>query len=65
VIYNKELILGLHLHSWHRAPRTLGITCQENWKAVFCYVNEMTFGKPEGWGLVAGGANHVIRGSAL
>lgn len=27
-----------------RVPKTLGISCNENTKGVFCYVNEVVFG---------------------
>lgn len=26
VIYNKKHVFGLHPHSWHRSPKTLGIS---------------------------------------
>lgn len=44
--------------------KVLGL-CDESDKGVFCSVNEVTFGKPLGWGQVARGTTHMIRGSEL
>ena len=41
VIYNMYLVLYC---SWYRAPKILGISCNENLKGVFCYINGVTFG---------------------
>ena len=45
VIYNKQFTFGLCPLSRHRTTKTLGISCLESDKGVFCYVNEVTFGK--------------------
>lgn len=37
------------------APKTLGISLKRAIKGS--YVNEVTFGRPSGWGLVTKGAN--------
>ena len=39
-VINIYLVLS---HFWHRAPKTLGISCDERDKDV-SYVNEVTFG---------------------
>nr|XP_060467488.1 phosphatidylinositol 3,4,5-trisphosphate-dependent Rac exchanger 2 protein [Panthera onca] len=45
--------------------KTLGISCEENNKGVFCSVNEVTFGKPLLMGAGCEEANPVIRGLEL
>lgn len=42
---NKIYIFGLQPRSWHRAAKTLGISCDKSNKGIICYVNEATFGK--------------------
>lgn len=46
VTYNKKYIFGLSPLSWHRAPKAIGISCDESDKSVFCYVNDVVFGGP-------------------
>ena len=46
MIGKKKHVLGLQPLSWHRAPKTLGIFYDNSNQGVFCYVNEVTFGKP-------------------
>ena len=45
VTYNKKYTFGLPPHFCHRAPKTLGISCEERDKGVFRYVIEVTFEK--------------------
>ena len=52
VIYNKKYMFGPHPHFWHRAPKILGISSDEIDKSTLCYVNEVTLGGQERWGLV-------------
>ena len=42
-ICNMKYIFDLHPHVWHRVPKTLGVSCAERDKGVFCCVNEVTF----------------------
>ena len=49
--------------SWHKAPKTLGISCDETYKGVFFGVNEVNFVKH--LRMVARGTNHVISGLEL
>ena len=42
------MCLVFFLNFQHWAPKTLGISCDEINKDAFCYVNEVTFGKPLG-----------------
>lgn len=60
VIYYKECIFGLSPISWQGAPKALGICCCQRDKDVFCYVNEVSFKKHLGWGLINSGTNLVI-----
>lgn len=34
--------------AWLTAPKALGNFCDKSYKDVFCYINEVTFGKPLG-----------------
>ena len=44
-------------------PKPWGLPqCWERDKGIFCYLNEVTHGKPLGCWLVARGTNHMIRG---
>lgn len=49
----------------HNSPSPWNFLSVENYKGVFCCLNELTFGSTEGWGLVARRATHVIRGLEL
>ena len=33
-------VFGLGPYSWHRALKTIGISCNESDKDVFCYIHE-------------------------
>ena len=46
VISNKKHVSDLQPWCCHRAPKTLGISCGQSLKHLFCGVNEVTLGKP-------------------
>ena len=48
VIYNKKYILGFHLHSWQSSENAWNFLNIESNQGIFCYVNEVAFGKPLG-----------------
>lgn len=45
MIYNKKSFFDLFLAE---SSKTLGISCDKNYKGVFCYVSEVTLEKPLG-----------------
>lgn len=52
VIYNNKYLFDIHHGSWHRNPKTLGISSASSDKDVFCCANEVTYWKVpkhEGW----------------
>lgn len=61
VINNKKYYSS---HFWPTAPKTLGISCDDRDKGVFCYVNEVTFRKAT-WMGAGCQRNHVISGLEL
>lgn len=66
LIYIKKYMLVFVPLSWHKAPKTLEISCEESNKVVFCCIVG-TFGKPiDHLNMVAGHQrNHVIKGLEL
>ena len=49
VIYNNIFVyLVFFLCFWFRVPKSLGTSCAESNKGVFCYVNELTGKAPKG-----------------
>ena len=60
MIHDKKHMFSLCPYLWHRAAKTLDISCDESNKGISWCVNEVTVGPTKGWRLVANGANHEI-----